>query len=93
MSDGRLEEMIRVDHAGEHGAVRIYDGQLAVFDKIPGFEKTASRPFRRPYCRAQHTPNGFWPALECRGICPWRRNGTDGREGCHGLHRRRGNRN
>ena len=41
MSDGRLEEMIRVDHAGEHGAVRIYDGQLAVFDKIPGFEKTA----------------------------------------------------
>ncbi|MEC8577876.1 MAG: demethoxyubiquinone hydroxylase family protein, partial [Pseudomonadota bacterium] len=23
--------MIRVDHAGEHGAVRSYDGQLAVF--------------------------------------------------------------
>lgn len=37
----RLKEMIRVDHAGEHGAVRIYDGQLAVFDKIPGMEKTA----------------------------------------------------
>jgi ubiquinone biosynthesis monooxygenase Coq7 len=34
--------MIRVDHAGEHGAVRIYDGQLAVFDKIPGMEKTAA---------------------------------------------------
>lgn len=41
MSRTRLEEMIRVDHAGEHGAVRIYDGQLAVFDKIPGMEKTA----------------------------------------------------
>ena len=41
MSQTRLEEMIRVDHAGEHGAVRIYDGQLAVFDKIPGMEKTA----------------------------------------------------
>lgn len=27
----RLEEMIRVDHAGEAGAVRIYEGQLAVF--------------------------------------------------------------
>lgn len=40
MSD-RLAQMIRVDHAGEHGAVRIYDGQLAVFDKIPGMEKTA----------------------------------------------------
>ena len=41
MSRTRLAEMIRVDHAGEHGAVRIYDGQLAVFDKIPGMEKTA----------------------------------------------------
>ena len=40
MSRTRLEEMIRVDHAGEHGAVRIYDGQLAVFDKIPGMEET-----------------------------------------------------
>ncbi len=37
----RLAEMIRVDHAGEHGAVRIYDGQLAVFGKIKGMEKTA----------------------------------------------------
>ena len=34
----RLAEMIRVDHAGEHGAVRIYDGQKAVFDKIKGKE-------------------------------------------------------
>ena len=42
MSQTRLEEMIRVDHAGEHGAVRIYDGQLAVFDKIPSMEKTAA---------------------------------------------------
>ena len=42
MSRTRLEQMIRVDHAGEHGAVRIYDGQLAVFDKIPGMEKTAA---------------------------------------------------
>ena len=41
MHKNRLHDMIRVDHAGEHGAVRIYDGQLAVFDKIPGMEKTA----------------------------------------------------
>ena len=41
MSQTRLNEMIRVDHAGEHGAVRIYDGQLAVFDKIPSMQKTA----------------------------------------------------
>ena len=35
----KLAEMIRVDHAGEHGAVRIYDGQKAVFDKIKGKEE------------------------------------------------------
>lgn len=28
--DVDIERMIRVDHAGEYGAVRIYDGQLAV---------------------------------------------------------------
>lgn len=33
-----LERMIRVDHAGEYGAVRIYEGQLAVLGKA------ASRP-------------------------------------------------
>ena len=37
----KLAEMIRVDHAGEHGAVRIYDGQKAVFDKIKGKENVA----------------------------------------------------
>lgn len=31
----RLAEMIRVDHAGEFGAVQIYRGQRAVFDAIP----------------------------------------------------------
>ncbi len=30
---GRLAEMIRVDHAGEFGAVNIYRGQRAVFDR------------------------------------------------------------
>ncbi len=29
-ADPDLESMIRVDHAGEYGAVRIYEGQLAV---------------------------------------------------------------
>lgn len=28
-----IERMIRVDHAGEYGAVRIYDGQLAVMGR------------------------------------------------------------
>lgn len=29
-----LERMIRVDHAGEYGAVRIYEGQLAVLGAV-----------------------------------------------------------
>jgi ubiquinone biosynthesis monooxygenase Coq7 len=33
--DAMIERMIRVDHAGEHGAVRIYDGQLAVLKHGP----------------------------------------------------------
>lgn len=35
-NDGRVEEMLRVDHAGEYGAVTIYRGQRAVFEKLPG---------------------------------------------------------
>ena len=31
--DGLVESMIRVDHAGEYGARRIYDGQLAVLGR------------------------------------------------------------
>ena len=37
----RVEEMIRVDHAGEFGAVRIYRGQRAVFENRPGKERMA----------------------------------------------------
>lgn len=33
-----IERMIRVDQAGEFGAVRIYEGQLAVLGKRPGAE-------------------------------------------------------
>ncbi|MBI1260576.1 MAG: demethoxyubiquinone hydroxylase family protein [Rhizobiales bacterium] len=37
-----IEEMIRVDHAGEYGAVRIYEGQLAVFRNLPGKKDIAA---------------------------------------------------
>ena len=35
-----LDEIIRVDHAGEYGATRIYDGQIAVFGKTSKIGKT-----------------------------------------------------
>jgi ubiquinone biosynthesis monooxygenase Coq7 len=36
-----IESIIRVDHAGEYGAVRIYEGQLAVFDALGRKSATA----------------------------------------------------
>lgn len=38
-----VEAMIRVDHAGEYGAVRIYEGQLAVLGKRPSAAAEAVR--------------------------------------------------
>jgi ubiquinone biosynthesis monooxygenase Coq7 len=35
-SSADIESMIRVDHAGEYGAVRIYEGQLAVLKRRKG---------------------------------------------------------
>jgi 3-demethoxyubiquinol 3-hydroxylase len=37
--DTRRREMLRVDHAGEYGAVAIYRGQLAVFGRRAGRER------------------------------------------------------
>jgi ubiquinone biosynthesis monooxygenase Coq7 len=39
MSRNRREEILRVDHAGEYGAVAIYNGQLAVFERQHGKER------------------------------------------------------
>lgn len=39
ISRNRREEILRVDHAGEYGAVAIYKGQLAVFERQHGKER------------------------------------------------------
>ena len=41
MSDKALERILRVDHAGEYGAVRIYAGQLAVLKNNPHIQQMA----------------------------------------------------
>ncbi len=38
----RITSMLRVDHAGEYGAVAIYRGQRAVFDRLPHKARTAA---------------------------------------------------
>lgn len=40
-ADARIAEMIRVDHAGEFGAVQIYRGQRAVFERIEAKQHAA----------------------------------------------------
>jgi len=37
---GILKEIIRVDHAGEYGATKIYEGQIAIFGKNTKIGKT-----------------------------------------------------
>ena len=39
LAPNRRQEMLRVDHAGEYGAVAIYRGQLAVFERQHGKER------------------------------------------------------
>ncbi len=39
----RRAAMVRVDHAGEHGAVRIYAGQLAVLRGRPGMDDVVAK--------------------------------------------------
>jgi ubiquinone biosynthesis monooxygenase Coq7 len=36
--DDFIDQVIRVDHAGEYGAKRIYEGQMAVLKKSPAYE-------------------------------------------------------
>lgn len=38
----RAASMVRVDHAGEFGAVRIYEGQLAILRGRPGMDETVA---------------------------------------------------
>jgi len=50
----RIKEMIRVDHAGEYGAVRIYEGQLAVFKNLPHKKKVTEALTRMAHEEEEH---------------------------------------
>ena len=41
--DERIRRMIRVDHAGEYGAVRIYEGQMSVLGPTPVIRRMAEQ--------------------------------------------------
>jgi len=54
----RIAGMVRVDHAGEYGAVRIYKGQLAVFGDQPSKARIAGQ-LQRMEADEQHHLNAF----------------------------------
>jgi ubiquinone biosynthesis monooxygenase Coq7 len=54
MSRNRREEILRVDHAGEYGAVAIYKGQLAVFERQHGKERIVGQLKERAAQEQEH---------------------------------------
>lgn len=65
----RIREMLRVDHAGEYGAVQIYRGQRAVFDKLPHKRET-SLMLKEMEEGEQHHLDTFDELLTKRGVRP-----------------------
>ena len=65
----RLAEILRVDHAGELGAVAIYRGQRAVFDQAKGHERTAGQLAEMQAHEAEHLSR-FDELLVERGVRP-----------------------
>jgi len=66
---GRLAEMIRVDHAGEFGAVNIYRGQRAVFERIEG-KSHAARLIAEMEAGEQEHLKTFDRMIAERGVRP-----------------------
>ena len=54
----RIEQMVRVDHAGEYGAVRIYRGQRAVF-KVQPSKTRITRQLEHMEADEQHHLDAF----------------------------------
>jgi ubiquinone biosynthesis monooxygenase Coq7 len=65
----RIAEMIRVDHAGEYGAVQIYRGQRAVFDRIEA-KAHASRIIGEMEAGEQEHLKTFDRMIAERGVRP-----------------------
>lgn len=69
----RLEEMLRVDHAGEYGAVRIYQGQIAVLKarrRPGGLEDETLKTIRNMEAEEKDHLAAFNKILNERGVRP-----------------------
>ena len=79
--DEMLARMIRVDQAGEYGAKRIYDGQLAVLGRskdgpvlreMAAVEERHLETFNELMVRRRVRPTALTPSGMWRGL-PWAR--------------------
>ncbi len=64
-----IEAMIRVDHAGEYGAVRIYEGQLAVLKNRRGAQASVAA-IRKMAEQEQHHLKTFDALVNARKVRP-----------------------
>lgn len=68
-AQGAIAEMIRVDHAGEFGAVQIYRGQRAVFERAPSKAHAARLIAEMEAGEAEHLKT-FDRLIAERGVRP-----------------------
>ena len=66
---GRIAEMIRVDHAGEYAATRIYEGQRAIFSRLPGAKKISAQLAHQEADESVHKA-AFDKLIAERGVRP-----------------------
>jgi ubiquinone biosynthesis monooxygenase Coq7 len=64
-----IDAMIRVDHAGEFGALRIYEGQLAVLGRSPAPSENV-RAIRRMAAQEQKHFDAFDRMIKDRAVRP-----------------------
>ncbi len=65
----RIAEMIRVDHAGEFAATRIYEGQRAIFSRLPGAKKIIGQLAHQEADERVHKA-AFDTLIQERGVRP-----------------------
>jgi 3-demethoxyubiquinol 3-hydroxylase len=65
----RIAEMIRVDHAGEYAATRIYEGQRAIFSRLPGAKKITAQLAHQETDELVHKA-AFDKLIQERGVRP-----------------------
>lgn len=65
----RIARMVRVDHAGEYGAVAIYQGQRAVFARLPHKARIAAQ-LKQMEREEQHHLDAFDDLIVTRRVRP-----------------------